>query len=71
MSPGRVALRVATYNLYLGADLSRLFTVADPVQLAEELRVVRAQLDATRTEERMRAVASVLARERPHLVGLQ
>lgn len=64
-------LRVATYNLYLGADLAPLFDVADFETLAERVRVVRAQLLATRSEERARAVAAVLARERPDLVGLQ
>ena len=64
-------LRVATYNLYLGADLSLLFDVTDLDALAEQARVVRGQLTATRFEERARAVAAILARERPDLVGLQ
>jgi endonuclease/exonuclease/phosphatase family metal-dependent hydrolase len=64
-------LRVATYNLYLGADLALLFDVADLDALAEQVRVVRAQLEATRFEERAGAVARVLVRERPDLVGLQ
>lgn len=65
------ALRVATYNLYLGANLALLFDVADLDQLAERVRVVRDQLDRTHFEERARAVAALLARERPDLVGLQ
>jgi endonuclease/exonuclease/phosphatase family metal-dependent hydrolase len=65
------SLRVATYNLYLGADLALLFDVADLDALAQRVRVVRAQLAATRFDERARAVAAVLARERPDLVGLQ
>ena len=64
-------LRVATYNLYLGADLASLFAVADPESLAEQVQVVRHQLDSTRFEERARAVAALLAREQPDLVGLQ
>lgn len=64
-------VRVATYNLYLGADLARLFDVRDLDQLAETVRLVREQLDATRFDERARAVAAILARERPDLVGLQ
>ncbi len=65
------ALRVATYNLYLGADVALLFDVADPEQLAERIRAVRGQLDRTHYDERARAVAALLARERPDLVGLQ
>jgi endonuclease/exonuclease/phosphatase family metal-dependent hydrolase len=64
-------LRVATYNLYLGADLSLLFDVTDLDALAKRARVVRDQLEATRFRERARAVAKVLTRERPDLVGLQ
>jgi endonuclease/exonuclease/phosphatase family metal-dependent hydrolase len=64
-------VRVATYNLYLGADLSLLFGVSDLAGLAEQVAVVRAQLDATRFAERAAAVAALLARERPDLVGLQ
>ena len=64
-------LRVATYNLYLGTDLALLFDVADLDALAERARTVRDQLQATRFDERARAVASVLVRERPDLVGLQ
>ena len=64
-------LRVATYNLYLGADLSLLFGVTDLDELAKQVRVVREQLEATRFDERARAVAAVLGRERPDLVGLQ
>jgi hypothetical protein len=64
-------VRVATYNLYLGADLSLLFGVGDVEALAEQVAVVRRQLEATRFEERAGALALLLARERPHLVGLQ
>jgi endonuclease/exonuclease/phosphatase family metal-dependent hydrolase len=64
-------LRVATWNLYLGADLALLFGAPDLDELAARVRVVRQQLEATRFDERARAVATVLARERPHLVGLQ
>jgi endonuclease/exonuclease/phosphatase family metal-dependent hydrolase len=69
MVAGRV--RVATYNLYLGADLALLFGVRDLDELAAQVRVVLDQLAATRFEERARAVAALLARERPDLVGLQ
>ena len=64
-------LRVATYNLYLGADVALLFAAADLDQLSARVHVVRAQLAATRFEERARAVAAILARERVDLVGLQ
>ncbi len=67
----KTRLRVATYNLYLGADLALLFDVGDAGALAAQVEVVRAQLAATRFEERAEALARVLARERPDLLGLQ
>ena len=67
----KTRLRVATYNLYLGADLALLFDASGPDGLAAQVEVVRAQLAATRFEERADALARVLARERPDLLGLQ
>lgn len=64
-------LRVATYNVYLGADLSLLLTVSDPDELTDRVKLVRGQLDVTRSGERVHAIAALLARERPDLVGLQ
>jgi endonuclease/exonuclease/phosphatase family metal-dependent hydrolase len=64
-------VRVATYNLYLGADLAPLFAASDAADLADRVERVRRQLAATRFEERAVAVAAVLARDRPDLVGLQ
>ncbi len=64
-------LTVATYNLYLGADLSRLFGVGDAEGLVRAAAEVRAELAATRFEERAGALAAVLSRTAPDLVGLQ
>jgi endonuclease/exonuclease/phosphatase family metal-dependent hydrolase len=71
MTRPTTGLRVATYNLYLGADLALLFAVTDLDELAAQVQVVRDQLDATRYDERAQAVAALLARERPDVVGLQ
>ena len=65
------SLRVATYNLYVGADLALLFDVSDLDELPTQAAVVRGQLDATRFAERATAVAAMFARERPDVVGLQ
>ena len=64
-------LRVATYNLYLGADLSLLFDVGDPTVLLQHVATLREQLGQTDFSQRARAIATILASERPHLVGLQ
>ncbi|MGZ4495431.1 MAG: endonuclease/exonuclease/phosphatase family protein [Nocardioides sp.] len=68
-TPG--TLRVATWNLYLGADLSLLFDVGDPDLLQARVRVLREQLAGTDTAERAVALAGILAREAPDLVALQ
>lgn len=65
------ALRVATYNLCVGADLALLFDVCDLDELAAQVVTVRGQLQATRFAERACAMAVLLAREQPDLVGLQ
>lgn len=69
-SPPR-RLSVATYNLYLGADLALLFGVASADELATQVEVVRDQLARTDFVPRAAAVARILARERVDVVGLQ
>lgn len=62
---------VASYNLYLGADLTPLFEASDPAALVQVAGRVWGQVHASNPPERMAAVADILARERPDLVGLQ
>jgi endonuclease/exonuclease/phosphatase family metal-dependent hydrolase len=66
---GRV--RVATYNLYLGADLSLVLGHRPADERGRNLVEVERQLSATAFPPRAAAVARLLARERPDLVGLQ
>jgi endonuclease/exonuclease/phosphatase family metal-dependent hydrolase len=65
-------IRVATYNLYLGADLERLLLDGsdgtDPQTAIDE---VRRQLEVTAFPRRVDASAAAIAREAPDLVGLQ
>ena len=67
--PARI--RVATWNLYLGADLSVLLGPATGEELDAYRADVQRQLDVTAFPGRAPAIAEVLARERPDLVGLQ
>lgn len=62
---------VATYNLYLGADLTVVFGVTDPADLARRAREVHDQVDATDFPQRAAAIARVLVREQVDVVGLQ
>lgn len=64
-------LRVASYNLYLGADLTPVFGAADPHQLRSQARLVQDQLRDTDFFSRAGAVARLLARARPDIVALQ
>lgn len=71
MSTAPRRLTVATYNLYLGADLALLFGVRSAAELETQVAVVRDQLDRTDFGQRAAAVARILAREEVDLVGLQ
>jgi endonuclease/exonuclease/phosphatase family metal-dependent hydrolase len=66
-----VKIRVATYNLYLGADLGLLFDATSLDDLAARVEVVRSQLERTDFTERAAAVAGILHREQVDVVGLQ
>lgn len=64
-------VRVGTYNLYLGADLSLLLGEWPPDQLERNHAVVQDQLAATAFPHRAAAIARLFVRERLDLVGLQ
>lgn len=64
-------VRVATYNLYLGADVTVVFGVSSQVELERAARVVLDQLVATDFAARAKAIAALMVRERVDLVGLQ
>jgi endonuclease/exonuclease/phosphatase family metal-dependent hydrolase len=64
-------IRVATYNLYLGADLGLLLGGVPDEQLDEHVTEVLRQLRVTAFPRRAPAIAGLLVRERVDLVGLQ
>jgi endonuclease/exonuclease/phosphatase family metal-dependent hydrolase len=64
-------LRVATYNIYLGADLTLVFDERPGSSPVAGLAEVMRQLGSAPFERRARLVAQVLAAEAPDLVGLQ
>lgn len=71
MSTAPRSLTVATYNIYLGADLALLFGVTSAAELARQVAVVRDQLAGTDFTQRAAAIARILVRERVDVVGLQ
>jgi endonuclease/exonuclease/phosphatase family metal-dependent hydrolase len=70
-SPGGGTITVQTYNLNLGADLTPLFGVSSIPALRTAAAGVYADVVVSRPEERMRAVAAIIAGQRPDIVGLQ
>ena len=64
-------LRVATYNLYLGADLSLVLGVEEPEELPSRLGEVMRQLGVTSFAGRARTIARVLVEQELDIVGLQ
>jgi endonuclease/exonuclease/phosphatase family metal-dependent hydrolase len=69
--PARAIVDVATYNLYLGADLNPLFGAPSFPELVRRAGQVHAAVEATDFTERAGAIAAQIAKERPDVVGLQ
>ena len=69
--PSAAVLTVATYNLYLGADLS--LTLEEPRADGRQavLTEVGRQLEVTAFPRRCAAVADLVARHRPDVLGVQ
>lgn len=66
-----MSLTVATYNVYLGADLALLFGATSVDELADRAAEVRRQLAVTDFAQRAQAIARILVREQVDVVGLQ
>ena len=64
-------LRVATYNLYLGADLTPLFSAASPQELVQRAGQIYANVVRTDFPSRAEAIAKLLAADPPDVAGLQ
>ncbi|AUH44675.1 hypothetical protein CXR04_02715 [Streptomyces sp. CMB-StM0423] len=65
------AVGVATYNVYLGADLKPLFDAGSQAELVARADEVYAAMEATDFRERAAALAELLAARAPDVVGLQ
>jgi endonuclease/exonuclease/phosphatase (EEP) superfamily protein YafD len=64
-------LTVATYNLYLGADLTPLFSAASPQELVQRAGQIYAHVVRTDFPSRAEAIARLLAANPPDVAGLQ
>ena len=70
-APPRAIADVASYNVYLGADLNPLFGASDYLDLVARAGQVYAAMEATDFPQRAEAIADLIAKERPDVVGLQ
>jgi endonuclease/exonuclease/phosphatase family metal-dependent hydrolase len=70
-APSRAIVDVASYNVYLGADLTPLFGASDYLDLVARAGEVYAAMEATDFPQRAEAIADLIAKERPDVVGLQ
>jgi len=62
---------VMTQNQYLGADLTPIITADDPLEFNEELLAALEQIAANDISARSQALAELIAKRLPELVGLQ
>src|SRR6266545_4492298 len=72
--PPRLAQRqltAASYNLYLGADLTPLFSATSPADLVQRAGQVYANVVKTDFPARAEAIAELLAANPPDVAGLQ
>jgi endonuclease/exonuclease/phosphatase family metal-dependent hydrolase len=64
-------VKVATYNLYLGADLTPLFSASSPQELVQRAGQIYANVVRTDFPSRAEAIARLLAADPPDVAGLQ
>ncbi|MGV9346933.1 endonuclease/exonuclease/phosphatase family protein [Streptomyces spiralis] len=64
-------LQATTYNIYQGADLTPLLTAPTLQELVRRAGVAYGQMVATDFPSRARAIARLLRREHPEVIGLQ
>lgn len=67
----RAAFEVASYNVYLGADLNPLFGASSYLDLVQRAGSVYAAMETTDFPERAEALADLIAKERVDVLGLQ
>lgn len=66
-----VTVDVQTYNLDLGADLTPLFGATSIPTLISGAAHIYADVVASEPAQRMAAVAAIIAKQRPEVIGLQ
>ena len=65
-----VTVDVGLYNVYLGANLRPLFGATSVPELIERSAAIYAEMERTDFPQRAEAIADLIARERPDVLGL-
>jgi endonuclease/exonuclease/phosphatase family metal-dependent hydrolase len=65
------SIKVMTQNQYIGVAIERFLAVSDPASFNAALVAALQTVAATKTPERMQALADEIIKEQPALVGLQ
>jgi endonuclease/exonuclease/phosphatase family metal-dependent hydrolase len=68
---GAANIKVMTQNQYIGAPIEGFLAATDPASFNAALVAALQTVAATKTPERMQALASEITKEQPALVGLQ
>lgn len=71
LSEGKGTLRLMTYNVYEGADLSTAFSAQDPNQFIAAVSAILANVQATNPPARAVAIARQVGKAAPTLISLQ
>ncbi len=64
-------IKVMTQNQYIGAAIEPFLTATDPISFNTALVTALQTVAATKTRERMQALANEITKEQPALGGLQ
>ena len=68
--PRKAKIKVVTYNLYVGADIFRVFSPT-PCGVPQAVNDIHNIIQATNFPERAEAIADQIMLQEPHVIGLQ
>ena len=71
MPPEDTTLTVMTYNIYIGAEVAGIFSIADPTAVPAEVAKIYANIVASNFPGRAAAIARSVKETQPHVIGLQ
>lgn len=67
----RAVVKVMTYNIYVGANVDKVLTATDIVDLSQKVAAAYDTVYLTKFWERAQSIAKLIKKHRPHLIGIQ